>query len=325
MSTRSLRTFVANLVLCALCCGSACVAGTARADPVAPNPPPNEAPGVPNPGPEIIAGTPGSPDRLPLSWDWAPFSLTDYVITGAAGAVTLAAAIIHPLPTHYLQGGILFDDAVRNAVRPSSIQTRYAFRDASDVGLSLAAVWPFFGDALATAWWYRGSRDTAEQMALVDLEALSISGAIQGVTNVLVSRERPYGQYCGTPSLPSTALDCGVTPEYRSFFSGHAAFSFTAAALVCINHTKSELLGSPWDELSCGAGYVVAATTASFRVLADEHWASDVIVGALVGTLVGYGVPLLHYRQHSFSRLRTGGLTLQLVPSAGGAAVLGTF
>jgi membrane-associated phospholipid phosphatase len=287
--------------------------------------PPNEPPSVPNPGPEIIAGTPGSPDRLPLSWDWAPFSTADYVIGGTAGAITLAAAIVHPLPTHHLQGGILFDDAVRNAVRPSSIQTRYAFRDASDVGLSLAAVWPFFGDALATAWWYRGSRDAAEQMVLLDLETLSISGAIQGVTNVVVSRQRPYGRYCGTPALPSAALDCSDTSEYRSFFSGHSTFSFTAAALVCVNHTKSELLGSPWDGLSCGAGYVVAAATASFRVLADEHYASDVIVGALVGTLIGYGVPLLHDRQHSFARIRAGGVTLQLVPSGGGAAVVGTF
>jgi membrane-associated phospholipid phosphatase len=336
-----LRRLRPVLAICLLCC----IEVAARADPAAPvstistppaaaapgRPPaapalpPNEPPSVPNPGPEVIAGTPGSPDRLPLSWDWRPFSTADYVLTGTAGAITLAAAIIHPLPTHHLQGGILFDDAVRNAVRPSSIQTRYAFRDASDVGLSFAAVWPFFGDALATAWWYRGSRDTAEQMALLDLETLAVSGAIQGVTNVVVSRPRPYAQYCGTPALPSAALDCGVTPEYRSFFSGHAAFSFTAAALVCVNHTKSELLGSPWDALSCGTAYAVAATTASFRVLADEHYASDVIVGALVGTLVGYGVPLLHYRQHSFGGLRTGEVTLQLVPSAGGAGVVGSF
>jgi membrane-associated phospholipid phosphatase len=335
------------LAICALCCTEL----PARADPAAPvsaSPtppaaassapggvaapgapalalPPNEPPSVPNPGPAVIAGTPGSPDRLPLSWDWAPFSAADYAVAGAAGAITLAAAIIHPLPTHYLQGGIVFDDAVRNAVRPASIHTRYDFRDASDVGLSFAAVWPFFGDALATAWWFRGSRDTAEEMALLDLETLAISGAIQGVTNVLVSRQRPYGPSCGTPSLPSAALDCSDTPEYRSFFSGHAAFSFTAAALVCINHTKSELLGAPWDALSCGAGYVVAATTASFRVLADEHYASDVLVGALLGTLVGYGVPLLHYRQHSFGSHRTGGMTLQLVPSAGGAGLVGSF
>jgi membrane-associated phospholipid phosphatase len=302
--------------------GGASFAAPALADPATP---PNEPPAVPSPGPEIVAGAPGSPDRLPLSWDWAPFSTADYVVAGTAGAVTLAAAIIHPLPRHLLQGGILFDDAVRNAVRPSSIQTRYAFRDASNVGLSLAATWPFFGDALASAWWYRGSRDTAEEMALLDLETLAISGAVQGVTNVVVSRQRPYGRYCGTPALPGTALDCGVTPEYRSFFSGHSALAFTSAALVCINHTKSELLGSPWDELSCATGYVVAAATASFRVVADEHYASDVIVGALVGTLVGYGVPLLHYRHPTFGRVQTGGVTLQLVPSAGGAGVVGSF
>lgn len=287
--------------------------------------PPGEPPSVPTPGPAVIAGTPGSPDRLPLSWDWAPFSTADYVVAGTAAAITLGAAIIHPLPTHYLQGGILFDDAVRNAVRPSSIQTRYAFRDASDVGLSIAATWPFFVDALATAWWYRGSRDTAQEMALLDLETLAISGAVQGVTNVLVSRQRPYGQYCGTPALPGAALDCTITPEYRSFFSGHSAFAFTSAALICLNHTKSELLGSPWDALSCGTGYVVAAATASFRVLADVHYTSDILVGALMGTIVGYGVPLLHYRHRTFGRVTAGGMTLQLVPSVGGAGVVGSF
>jgi membrane-associated phospholipid phosphatase len=300
--------------------------GAPATPPRTPALPPNEPPSVPTPGPEVRGGKPVQTDLLPpLSWDWAPFSAADWVIASTAGAVTLAAAIVHPLPTHYLQGGILFDDSIRNAVRPSSIQTRYAFRDASDVGLSLAATWPFFVDALATAWWYRGSRDTAQQMALLDLETLAISGAIQGVTNVLVSRQRPYGQYCGTPELPAAALDCSITPEYRSFFSGHSAFTFTAAALVCVNHTKSELLGSPWDALSCGASYVLAAGTASFRVLADVHYASDVLVGALVGTAVGYGVPLLHYRHPSFGRATTGGMTLELVPSAGGAGVVGTF
>ena len=321
---------------CAVVLGVTCATATVRAAPpsspappasatVAPPLPPGEPPSVPNPGPAVIAGTPGSPDRLPLSWDWAPFSTADYVVAGTAGAITLAAAIIHPLPTHHLQGGILFDDAVRNAVVPSNIQTRYAFRDASDVGLSLSATWPFFIDALATAWWYRGSRDTAEEMALLDLETLAIAGAAQGVTNVLVSRQRPYGSECGTTALPGNALDCGITPEYRSFFSGHATFTFTSAALVCINHTKSELLGSPWDELSCGTGYVLAATTSSFRVLADMHYPSDVIVGALVGTLIGYGVPLLHRRHKSFGRVTTGGMTLQLVPSAGGVGVVGIF
>ena len=170
---------------------------------------------------------------------------------------------------------------------------RYIFRDASDVGVSLMVTWPLVADSLTAAWWYRGSRDVAEQMSLIDLQTLAISGAIQGVTNGLVSRERPYGRNCGSAELPADAIDCTNSNHYRSFFSGHATFGFTGAALICMHHFQNELLGPPWDALSCAGGYAVAATTATFRVVSDVHYASDVLTGALVGTLVGYGVSLL--------------------------------
>ena len=57
------------------------------------------------------------------------------------------------------------------------------------------------------------------------------------------------------------------------------------------------------------------------------HYASDAILGALVGTAVGYGVPLLHYRELK----RPGGsgsagqLQLTVVPTAGGLGVMGIF
>jgi membrane-associated phospholipid phosphatase len=288
-------------------------------------PAPNEPTSVPTPGPDVHAGSPTVQPLPPYEWKLAPFSTADWIIAGTAGAITLAMAIVPPLHTHQITGPILFDTAVRDAVRPSSIRVRYDFRDASDVGLSLMATWPFFVDALATAWWYRGSREVAQQMALLDLETLAISGAIQGVTNVVVSRPRPYGSDCGTPALPSNALDCGFTPEYRSFFSGHSAFSFTSAALICENHVGTGLLGQPWDTLSCVGGYIAASATASMRVLADEHYASDVITGALVGTLVGYGVPFLHQRHLDATSVQAGSVRLTLVPSAGGAGVVGTF
>jgi membrane-associated phospholipid phosphatase len=334
-STMSSRISTASLG-CAIVVGAMIAARDARADePRAPLPgidpalqtPPNEPPAVPTPSPVVQGGTALATDResAPLRWNFAPISAADYAIGGTAAAITLAAAIIHPLPAHQISGGILFDNAVQKAVQNFGTAPRYAFRDASNVGLSLAATWPFFADALATAWWYRGNRDVAQEMALLDLETLAIAGATQGVVNVLVSRQRPYGPTCGTTQLPSNAVDCESSSEYRSFFSGHATFSFTAAALVCVNHTTTDLLGSPWDGISCGAGYVVAAATSTFRVLGDEHWASDVITGALVGTIIGYGVPLLHYRHHDVGRVTAGGMTLQLVPSVGGAGVVGTF
>jgi membrane-associated phospholipid phosphatase len=290
-------------------------------------PPPDQPTGVPTPSPVVLAGRPTPPDIVgkPLDWQWARFSTAEYFITGAGAAVTLASSILKPSATHHLNGGILFDDAIRDAVRPDSLQTRYIFRDVSDVGLSLLVTYPFFADSLATAWWYRGSRDVAEQMALINLETLAIAGAVQGTTNVFVSRERPYGKQCGTSALPDNAVDCEGSTHYRSFFSGHAAFAFTSAALICTNHMQNELLGGPWDALSCAGGYAVAATTAAFRVVGDMHYTTDVLSGALLGTLIGYGVPFLHYHHKNLGSIRTGSVKMQIVPSVGGAGVVGTF
>jgi membrane-associated phospholipid phosphatase len=301
------------------------------------------APAMPPPEPLVSRPAAAPPPRAvnalpivstdappPLVWKWPTFSAGNYVLTVAGGAVTLGAAILKPRAKHSLSGGILFDDSVRNALRAHTLANRYIFRDASDVGLSLSVSWPFAADALTTAWWYRGSRETAEEMALIDLETLAVAGALQGATNVLVSRERPFGPGCGEGELPEDSIDCKNSFHYRSFFSGHAAFSFTGAALICIHHMENELLGPPWDALSCAGGYAVAATTATFRVVADVHYASDVLLGAAVGTLVGYGVPLLHYRHQVGASGRASvsqpnQLQLHLIPAPGGIGLLGIF
>lgn len=288
--------------------------------------PPGQPVPVPNPSPVVIAGEPTQPGRaaVPLKWKRARFSTLDYVVLIGGASLTLAAAIVPPIGQTE-SGPIFFDRRFAAALRAPTVQSRYRFRDASDVGLSLAATWPFFVDALITAWWYRGSRDVAEQMALLGLETLAVSGAIQGVTNVLISRERPYGQTCGA-GLPGDALDCTGSTHFRSFFSGHSAFSFTSASLICFNHIELELLGKPWDQISCGTAYAVATTTAMFRVVANVHYPTDILTGALVGSAIGWGVPLLHLRQPQLGTVKTtGGLTMRIVPQGVGAGVVGIF
>jgi membrane-associated phospholipid phosphatase len=323
---------MASASLLATCFGS----GSARADDAAPSDddaadrvpfarPPGQPVPVPNPSPVVVGGAPIADGRVaaPLEWQRRRFDGVDAAIMFTGGAITVATAIIPPSP-HHLRGPILFDEAARSTLRASSTETRFVFRDASDVGLSLAVTWPFFIDALFTAWWYRGSRDVAEEMALVGLETMAVSGAIQGVTNTIVSRERPYGADCRDGKLPPEAIDCTSSSHFRSFFSGHSAFSFTGAALVCFNHFELGLLGAPGDALSCAGAYAVAATTATFRVVGDMHYASDVLTGALLGTVVGYGVPLLHFRRGARAE-RANGPSFRIVPSAGGAGIVGLF
>ncbi len=45
----------------------------------------------------------------------------------AGGGLTLGAAIVQPVSQHKLSGGILFDEAVRHAVRPDGTPRATAF------------------------------------------------------------------------------------------------------------------------------------------------------------------------------------------------------
>ncbi len=175
--------------------------------------------------------------------------------------------------------------------------------------------WPFFADALTTAWWYRGSRDVAEQMALIDLETLAITGAVQGLTNVVVSRERPYGRDCGS------AEAAGRRARLREF---HALPELLQRSFgVQLRERGADLRPSfpvttcwarPGTRSAARAATRCAATTAFFRVVGDVHYTTDVLTGALVGSLIGYGVPLLHYAQKSGAGLHVGEVRVDPFP-----------
>jgi membrane-associated phospholipid phosphatase len=277
---------------------------------------------------DVIYPPLGDKPARPIKWDpeWPRFSTADWIITGTGAAITLATAIIPPSKKHSLVGGIVFDDSARNTLRLPTSEGRYIARDTSDVILSLEATWPFFVDALITTWWYHGSPDAAAQMALVDGEALAIVTAIQGATNTFVSRERPYGQTCGSPQLPNQTNDCEGSVRYRSFFSGHTAFTFMAASLICVHHIKLDLMDGPGDELSCVTAYAGAAATGALRVMGDMHYASDVMVGAGVGTLVGLAVPLFHYRRINLApEEKKTAIDWRVIPVGAGLGVGGIF
>ena len=280
---------------------------------------------------DVIYPPAGDKPAKPVLWnpEWPRFSTADWIITAAGAAITVTAAIIPPQSKHSLQGGIAFDASARRSLRLPTSEGRYAARDGSDVILSLEATWPFFVDALITTWWYHGSPDAAAQMSLVDGEALAIVTAIQGATNTIVSRERPYGQTCGQgepPELPNKTNDCEGNVRYRSFFSGHSAFTFMAAGLICVHHEKLDLLGGAGDHIACMTAYAGAAATATLRVMGDMHYVSDVAIGAGVGTVVGLAVPLLHYRRVNLAPTeKKTAVDWTVIPVGAGLGVGGTF
>jgi membrane-associated phospholipid phosphatase len=253
-----------------------------------------------------------------LVWspEWNQIDTKDYLITGAAGAVALAAALIQPI-NKKPSSGVFFDEDARDALRQGTTTSRYRARDTSDVLLSLLVTWPFFVDALITGYWYRNAPDVAYNMTIINAETIAIMAAIQGMTNTLTSRERPYGRDCGD-SLSEELYDCEGSVRYRSFFSGHSSLSFTGASLICVHHLRLELLGGAPDVAMCAVAMTAAATTATLRVVSDVHYASDVLAGALIGSLVGIIIPTLHYELG-------GDTSVSIVPSGTGLSLVGTY
>jgi membrane-associated phospholipid phosphatase len=248
-------------------------------------------------------------------------SAADVGATVAGVGVIVGAAAATPRSDH-LYGGVVFDEDARDTLRLGTANGRGAAKTTSDVALATSVALPLVVDAVVVSWAYRGDVRLGRDLAIVSAEALALTGALQGVTNNLASRERPYGRLCGS-ELAADSAECTGTVRYRSFFSGHAAMSFAGASALCANHVGLGLLGGPWDVLSCAIGYSIATTTAFLRVAGDMHYASDVIVGAGVGTAIGLATPFLHFGP------RRGGPSFRVAPvgtgTGTGIGVAGAF
>lgn len=268
-----------------------------------------------------------------LSWGegWSHFGLLDYIIVGTTLALTVAGQVIGPInnnPRDAWTSQTAFDREVREHVRRSSDRERENMKDASDIILSLLVSWPFLFDGLMTALWYHDEPEIGRELALMAVEVQFVSASLQGLANIS-SRERPYGDICGAPgeqpddALPEDDGACTGRVRYRSFFSGHTSQSFAAAATTCMFHARLPLYGggSP-DVLACGVAMGLAAAVGMFRVMADVHHITDVIMGAAVGTAVGIALPAFRMRNWGTDR-DPDERTVRLVPNGLGLALIG--
>ncbi|MGZ3476254.1 MAG: phosphatase PAP2 family protein [Polyangiales bacterium] len=259
-----------------------------------------------------------------LVWDpaYTYVSTSQYVILGVAAAVALGSNSVTPRATNWASTTTL-DDKVRNTLRYQTYTGRARARDASDVLLGVMSAFPFIVDSLIVAYWYRGSADVARQMFLIDAEAMAISAAIQGTVTWAAGRERPFVRDCGG-QIPSDTTDCTSSNNHRSFFSGHTSQAFTSAALICAHHLALDLFDSSADAITCGLAMTAAAATGTLRMMADAHYITDVLVGATVGTLVGFGVPWVHHYRRK-GQAAAAAIDVRIVHTFGGLAAVGGF
>jgi membrane-associated phospholipid phosphatase len=215
---------------------------------------------------------------------------------GAIGVLTLSAYLLglYGADEYRSTGPWLFDGAARDALRLRSAEERHVADVTSDIALWTAVTYPI-ADALIAGTLLRADSRVPVEMAVQTTLVLSAAATLTYLSKALLARERPMASACRRN--PRYAPDCGDESPPLSFFSGHAALSFAAATMACVHHRQLDLYGDETrDALACAVPLGLASAIAMLRIMADQHYATDVIAGAAVGVLSGLGLGLLlHY------------------------------
>ncbi len=104
----------------------------------------------------------------------------------------------------------------------------------------------------------------------------------------LAHRNRPYMYF---NDYPQDEIKNGDFQQ--SFPSGHTTLAFTGASF-CTYVFGKYFENSPWKVPVLVATFTLAVGSATGRVASGNHFVSDVLAGAAIGTFSGFIVPWLH-------------------------------
>lgn len=130
--------------------------------------------------------------------------------------------------------------------------------------------------AIAGAGWLAGKAFSDEKLSRTSLLAAESFLAANGagtVAKYVVGRSRPY-----TGDGKDSFHPFSFKSSRTSFPSGHTTSAFSVASVYAYNY----------DSFAVGAiAYGLAGAVALQRIYADKHWASDVFIGSVLGTVTG--------------------------------------
>lgn len=242
----------------------------------------------------VAATAPAHADDL--AWDprWPRFQTGEVIATLVAAAGVTTLYVLPPRESTW-GGGILFDDAARSAFRPSTDKGREVGALVSNIGYFAMLLEPMVVSGPIVPW-LRGSRDVGTQITLMNLEALAFTGLLFRISEATVARARPYVWDCKKANADDPKCREHGPRGTNSFMSGHAGVAATGAALICSHQMRLHLYGRVGGPIACGTAISLAFLAGFGRIVADRHYATDVVAGWIVGTLSGILVPaLLHY------------------------------
>jgi len=251
--------------------------------------------------PEATAAAP-VPKLTRLSYDWT----VDGIVTGGLALSTLTLLLLDkslaPLDCKWCVPGTL-DGNVSKSIQWSNPTTANTISNVMQVLVPVGVMG--FGVI-------QGYRLHDPEAGWASVLLITQATSLAMLTNVIVKyttgRARPY-VWQGKPDLyAATGSDANV-----SFFGGHTTFVFAVVVSGSTLFFMQDMPGAPWV---LGVGLAAASFTAYLRMAADKHYLSDTLVGAGVGSLIGWAVPYLFHRPG-----RGAPQAGDILPAPGGVAI----
>lgn len=268
-------------------------------------------------------------ERVPLTEN---FPVSEIVLIGALGVADVALFIwqddlVEVRGEPNLDDPWSWDRDVSDALYPGAGSGRF-LGGAPDVGgqFVLPALALGYYGADAVALWTRGRSLTGDVNAdhefLAFAEAYAVTLAATQLAKLAVGRERPvYGlEREGAPPRDVEAT--------LSFFSGHSSSSFCIAAFVSrdLGDALGPRLGTFRGRvLPAAALYGIAALVGLSRVIDQQHYVTDVLLGAAVGGVAGNLFYDAHFDDDGRPKRRRGRGEIRLVAIPGGLGLTGSF
>jgi membrane-associated phospholipid phosphatase len=179
------------------------------------------------------------------------------------------------------------DKHVAEQLQDSSAQANRFFKNASrdlqymaDPGSIVIGV-GLYGVGRLAHW-----REVAD-LGLHGTEAVVISGIATGILKDALGRARPYVSKDTSPDDFAFARGLRKGGPYQSFPSGHTTAAFAAASVVT---SESQRWWPKGIWIVAPVMYGGATLVGLSRMYNNAHWASDVALGAGIGTFAGIKV-----------------------------------
>jgi len=132
------------------------------------------------------------------------------------------------------------------------------------------------------------TRDDFIVLGVMYGESLLITNGLNSTVKDIVQRKRPF-----TYNRDASYKDKKERDAVRSFYSGHTANAFNSA--VFASTVFSDYYPqSPWRYAVWGTSLLTATTTGYLRYYSGKHYPTDIIAGAIIGSITGWAIPALH-------------------------------